>query len=181
MFSRVTILIKLVFYVLLILAFSCKEKPAKKKIIMNGKSSKTILDTSKFAILSFESSGRFGFDSTYSPATLNDSDLLKLESLIYKSIEDYNSKLSKENIQDYRVDTIELHYKMQIVPAMNNEGQKEVWVNGFCSSWNGWQEPFNHDWKVQLVLVKDGGNCFFNFKINLDENKTYYFSVNGYA
>jgi hypothetical protein len=165
----------------LVLIISCNEKSSKEKVILNNKSFRPILDTSKFAILSFETSGKLGFDSTYSSTTLNDSDLLKLEVLIYQSIQQYNSRLGKEEFEYYGVDTGQSHYRMQIIPALNHKGQKEIWINGFCSHWNESLEPFRQDWKKQLVSVKDGGNCYFNFKINLATKKYYAFSVNGYA
>jgi hypothetical protein len=175
------VIIQNIFFVLLTLAVSYKEKSAKDEFVLKDKSFKNILDTSKFAILSFETSGKIGFNKNYSPATLSDSDLLGLDVLIYQSIQKYNSGLKKESFQYRGIDTVKFHYKMQIIPALNHKGQKEIWINGFCSHWNGSLEPFRKDWKKQLVSVKDGGNCYFNFKINLATKKYYAFSVNGYA
>lgn len=67
-------------------------------------------------------------------------------------------------------------YKFQFVPFVDDKGTKHVWVNAFC-------REFNIDWRKDLVLVKDGGSCYFNFKINLDPKRstTYDFQVNGEA
>ena len=167
-------LICITIFISFVLNFGCNEAHTKQLKVVNNVTINNVLDTSKFAILSFDIWGKFGFDSTYSFATLNESDSSKLEILIYQSIQQYNSKLSKQKFKYYGVDTGRLHYKMQIIPAMNNKGQKEVWINGFCS-------PFNKIWKEQIVLVHDGGNCYFNFKINLDTKEYYSFFVNGYA
>ena len=174
-------LICITIFISFVLNFGCNEAHTKQLKVVNNVTINNVLDTSKFAILSFDIWGKFGFDSTYSFATLNESDSSKIEILIYQSIQQYNSKLSKERFKYKGVDTGRLHYKMQIIPAMNNKGQKEIWVNGFCSHRNGWREPFNQNWKEQIVLVEDGGNCYFNFKINLDTKEYYSFYVNGYA
>lgn len=58
--------------------------------------------------------------------------------------------------------------------ALNKKGEKEVWINCFCVD-------VRRDWKKQIVEVYDGGNCFFNLKINLNKSQYYELSVNGEA
>ena len=65
-------------------------------------------------------------------------------------------------------------YKRQYMPIINKYGEKEVWVNCFCEHWN-W------DLKTRPVEVRDGGNCFFNLKINLSKNIYYNLMINGDA
>jgi hypothetical protein len=165
----------------LYLIFACNEKSSEKSNPGNKENTASILDTSKFAIILLRGYGDFPFNKDYSPATLDETDIVKLKILLYQSIDEYNSKLKKGELEYVRVDTARFHYKMQIVPAMNKKGEKEVWINGFCSDWRGSYPPFNQDWKVQLFSVKDGGNCYFNFKINLSTKKWYNFFVNGEA
>jgi hypothetical protein len=57
---------------------------------------------------------------------------------------------------------------------MNTKGDKEVWVNCFCRNAVG-------NWKEELILVQDGGNCYFQLKVNLNTKKYYEFTVNGNA
>ncbi len=57
----------------------------------------------------------------------------------------------------------------------NVKGEKEVWVNCFCSV------QYMDYWKKQVVFVKDGGNCFFNVKINITKKSFSDFEVNGEA
>lgn len=66
-------------------------------------------------------------------------------------------------------------YDRQFVFAENDKGEKYVWINCFTKS----QEPDFKNWKTSLVLVKDGGNNFFNVLINLSGNKYEKFDVNG--
>jgi hypothetical protein len=67
------------------------------------------------------------------------------------------------------------YYKRQYVPYINPNGEKAVWINCFCSSHD------NSDWRKELVFVLDGGNCYFNLKINLKTRKYYDLMVNGDA
>ncbi len=47
-------------------------------------------------------------------------------------------------------------------------------MNSFCTT-------LDNRWKTEFILVDDGGNCFFNFKINLTTKKYYELNVNGKA
>jgi hypothetical protein len=64
-------------------------------------------------------------------------------------------------------------YKRQYIAVINKNGEKEVWVNCFCQ--------YDETWTRNVVVVLDGGNCYFNLKINLSKNKYYDFYVNGMA
>jgi hypothetical protein len=57
----------------------------------------------------------------------------------------------------------------------NKKGEKEVWVNCFCDTWN------SNRWKTEILFVEDGGNCYFNFRINLATKKYHDLGVNGEA
>ena len=66
-------------------------------------------------------------------------------------------------------------FKRQYVSVFNERGEKEIWVNFFCNNGN------TDQWKTKLIMIKDGGNCYFNLKVNLT-NKTYSeLKINGYA
>lgn len=64
-------------------------------------------------------------------------------------------------------------YKLQIVPFMNEQGEQEVWINGFCN--NG------SNWRNELVWVFDGGNCYFTMRINLTTGQLISARTNGYS
>ena len=65
-------------------------------------------------------------------------------------------------------------YKRQYVPAINSKGEKEIWINCACGE-------RGKSWKKNIIFVFDGGNCYFNLKVNLTTGKYYDFSVNGSA
>ena len=73
---------------------------------------------------------------------------------------------------DHRDELIKhANYKRQYVPVINNKGEKEVWVNCFCD--------YESDWQKRIVIVFDGGKCFFNLKINITKKEYYDFGTNG--
>jgi hypothetical protein len=120
----------------------------------------------KIAVIRFEKSMTSLFDSSYSPATLVQSDINEIDSLYNEGVVDYNAchDVSKKMHETW-------NYRRQYVCVINNKGQKEVYVNCLCDSMNSW--------KTELVEIQDGGNCFFNFKINLSTKRYYDFNVNG--
>ena len=66
------------------------------------------------------------------------------------------------------------NYKIQFVPYLNEQGEKEVWINGFCSG-------SNSNWKKEIVWVMDGGNCYFQIRLNLTTGTCIEIGTNGYA
>lgn len=105
-----------------------------------------------------------------------------LEKLLKKSIDNYNGKLSKSSknygrsekfIELYQIRELK-NYTVQYVPYLNDEGEKEVWINGFCNH----AEP---NWKTQIIYYLDGGNCIFNIRINLTTKKCLSIKINNIA
>lgn len=126
------------------------------------------------AIIKFDAADMpYIFDKNSPPATLTSQDLEQIDSLLLVCVADYN-KTIRQDLQFMKIDLVSRLYKKQLVAVINSLGEKEVWVNCFC-------EDFSSSWKTELLLVDDGGSCFFNFKINLKSLKYYDFSVNGLA
>ncbi len=68
-------------------------------------------------------------------------------------------------------------YNRQFIGAVIEGGNRVILVNCFCRS----EEKILKNWKEQLVLVADGGNCFFYLKVNIDTGRYYGLMVNGYS
>ncbi|MBS1753075.1 MAG: hypothetical protein JST34_03410 [Bacteroidetes bacterium] len=132
------------------------------------------VDTSLIAIIPFDKSRDWLFDKTYSPSTLTKSDIEKIERLMTDCIDKYNNKLSSDNKQYFSIDLTKEKYKRQYVAVINKNGDKEVWINCLC-------QTHGNDWKTSIIMVDDGGNCYFNLKINLTKDKCYDLGVNGHA
>ncbi|TGE28830.1 hypothetical protein [Hymenobacter metallicola] len=67
-------------------------------------------------------------------------------------------------------------YRKQLVVNVNSQGAKIVWVNCFC----GDEADFPY-WKKRIVDVTDGGNCFFNVRLNLTKGTWEDLRTNGVA
>ena len=137
-------------------------------------SSTTISDTSLIAIIPFTQSGNWPFEPNYKPASLNHKELKEIDSLLNSCIEEYNAGLSEQLKPRYGVDRKKYKYRRQYVAVLNPSGEKVVWINCFCTS-------MGERWKKEIMLVSDGGNCYFNLKVNLKTKKCYEMVVNGYA
>lgn len=170
-------------YVLLILSFcSCHQKNSEQKLskaIISGavkndsfEKMKYTPDTTKIAILPLDTSY---YQFKNSKATvLSNKDLQLTEDILIKCIENNNNNRdTSKHVLEY----IDLrNYKRQYVPFINKRGEKLVWVNCFCTG------AFNFpDWKKEIVMVNDGGSCFFNVIINLTAKKYGNLFINGYA
>lgn len=96
---------------------------------------------------------------------------IEREKFLHKTkAEDPTATLRRE---DYIIDLKK--YKRQYVACLNTKKQKVVWVNCFCSSRD------NDDWKSEVLLVRDGGICYFNLKIIIEQKTYYEFMVNSRA
>lgn len=65
-------------------------------------------------------------------------------------------------------------YHRQYVPVVAANGERVVWVNFFC-------EDFDTKWRKEVLLVKDGGNCFFQLFVDVNHREAYDLRMNGYA
>lgn len=130
-------------------------------------------DTSKYAIIPFAIADDWLFPES-KPSTLILNDIKDIEILLKQCIDNYNTELKQKKINID--DTINLvSYKRQYIAVINKKGEKEVWINCFC---NDTYNPPKSDWTKELIIVYDGGKCYFNLKINLATKKYYDIIVN---
>jgi hypothetical protein len=120
------------------------------------------------------------------PSSLSDSDFVTIDEVLSVCIDKYNREQTIEykkmvkkfpqndfQLKDFIIN-LKMYYRQYIV-VKNLKGEKEVWVNCFCTVQN------MDYWKKQVVFVDDGGNCFFNVRINLSKRTFTDFIVNGEA
>ena len=165
----------------------CLKSYGQTKTDSNNKVQQLIVytvDTSKIAILPFDTTHHWIFkDSKQTDLTIDD--LQKIEIILNECISSYNTELERQyneakakNAKCYLYKTnytIDLpRYKRQYEAVINSKGEKEVWINCFC-------QKLNINWKNKLVLIKDGGNCYFKLKINITSGRFYELMVNGEA
>jgi hypothetical protein len=130
-------------------------------------------DTSKIAIIPFVVKNFYGeLDNSNVPSTLTQDDLSALEKIFLQSIVEHDSSLNGKKA--FYIDLDHWNYRRQYICYLNKEGEKIVYANCFCAT-------FNPDWHKFMVIVDDGGKCFFSVKINLTTGKYFDFFVNGYG
>lgn len=100
------------------------------------------------------------------PTNLNAEELIELENLLSACIAEHNAN------SDLKID-LKKYYR-QYVPVINNNNEKEIWINCMC-------EVYDINWKTEVISVADGGECFFNLKVNLSTKKCFNFIINSYA
>lgn len=106
-------------------------------------------------------------------------ELVKLDSVLKVCIAE-NSSSSR--ISAHGRDIGRYDFAKQVVPFENDNGERSAWVNCHClqsiNSENagiqrrkyrnsGAHDPFHFDWTNGVVVVYDGGNCYWNVLVNL--------------
>lgn len=171
----------------IIFLLSCKQGDTKSKnpkIPELEPPRQDLVVTPEYVILKYDSMMHWLFKDS-KPAELNLSEVKEIELLLSKCIDAYNpkqlKKFEKDNKENpgYKISKTQYiidlkRYDRQFVAILNSKGEKEVWVNCFCII-------SSNSWKRHIFQVDDGGNCFFNVKINLNKKTYYKLRVNGIA
>jgi hypothetical protein len=142
------------------------------------------IDTSKYAILKFDTTDTWLFENA-KPSSLTQTEIEEIENILTQYIDAYNpdqqlqfDTISKAHAEyNLKIENFIINlsrYKRQYFPVINSAGQKEVWVNFFCND-------FDKNWRRDMLIVHDGGNCYFSLTINLVTKKISRFIVNGDA
>ena len=144
------------------------------------------IDTSRYVVLAKNSMWcPYSGNKHYKTANVSAAEITEIENLLSNCIGEYNIAETKHyeaeekqfpkfnfKLNDFIISLEK--YKRQLIPVINAKGEKEVWVNCFRASAN--EHPY---WKKTVVFVNDGGNYYFNVKINLTTKKYYALRVNG--
>ena len=112
--------------------------------------------------------GRYVLFTNGDSHTLSIEDVQKIYSVIQKCVDSLNLEVK----EPYKIDI--RRYRFQISYLTDHSNTNVVWVNSFCDK----DEP---NWRKEIVSVKDGGHCFFNFKIDLKTLTFFDLFVNGSA
>jgi hypothetical protein len=160
-------------YTLIIAFFFVSIFTACDKHLSNGRRPAGLhYDTTTTAIIPFNPEYKYPFDSSFKQAMLTQKELKDVDSLVIACVAWYNNELDNDH-KKWQINLKKRHYRKQLIVVKNKNGEKEVWVNCFCSG--------RDKWKHEMVDVMDGGNCYFNFKINLAIKQFYDLMVNGFA
>lgn len=151
---------KIIYIIIYVFFFSCDPQK-----------SSTSIDKSKITILKTEKS-----------INLNNEDFLLAENLVKQRLAIYNTEENASNIvRDYalrdslhkgKIIELDKYYK-QCEAVLNEKGEKIIHFNCMCNP--------NSNWETQKIIVKDGGNCYFQISVNLDKKIVFGFLINGNA
>ena len=177
---------KRLIFIFLILISSCNGNKKTDKIVSGEKTQPEFkLAKSDFVILTYQTKWYWIFKNA-KPTELTQSELIEIENIL-KTLVKENNEAQKTSLIEHNknypdnqrtTSAYELKldgFKRQYVPIINDKGQKEVWINFFCDD-TGAEEY----WKTEIMIVDDGGNCYYNLKINLDTKEYYELRINGY-
>lgn len=143
----------------IILSISCSEQ---KKTIDSHDTKMAILNNSEYI--------EWLFGQEYKLWQPNNSDINEIDVILEKAIENEAFK----SLQIKTLKELKNRYR-QYVCYLNNEGNKIVYINSFCKIpilyENGKEKQLK--WRSEMVDIADGGNCYWNMKINLT-SKTYF-------
>ncbi len=106
------------------------------------------------------------FDGTWMPV---EADVQTMESRLSR----ITQLASQSGIKDKRMDHPEGFYR-QYVGIMVGK-HKFIYINAFCA------ESSLSYWKQKLVVVSDGGSCFWNVIYDFASGEFSYLQINGYA
>jgi len=143
------------------------------------------LTESEYVILPFKKDWNWIFKNA-KPTELTQSELIKIENILKIAVKENNERqkiyLKKHNKKypknKWGKTGFELKLKgkkRQYIPVINEKGEKEIWINFFCDDFG------TEKWKTEIVEVDDGGNCYFNLKVNLTTKTYSELGINGYA
>ncbi len=177
---------KIIALIILISTFSfhVTEKATEVNIVKETQA-KFSLDDSDYVILSYNSHLNWIFKNAKS-AELNRQELNKIEGVLEvaiiennaiqkASLEKHNTEYPKSKWAETGFELKPDGYKRQYLPIINDKGEKEIWINFFCSDFG------SDNWKSEIIIVEDGGNCYFNIKVNLTSMTYSELSINGYS
>lgn len=147
------------------LEFLDGKMPFKMKVV-RGRTSNEI-DTVKFKDYSF-----FTYDTAFYHHVfpremisydLTNEDLIKVESILKSCV--------KETDLEFKL----TDYFKQCIAVRNKNNEREVWINLLCNPRDV------QKLRYFIIETNDGGDCYFNVKLNLDKGECYDLRVNGDA
>ena len=168
---------KILSIITVLLLVSCSNRqnqnPTEKSIRLHDEKSAIVYDT----LLK-----NYFEKNNYTQFTPTEQEIKKVDAILQKAIKkgefDFIKKPVSEMIYEY--------YR-QYICYIDENGQKIIRINAFCknrlmpSEENGeivWK-PL--DWKNKILIVLDGGSCYWTIFINLTKNEYFDLTVNGEA
>lgn len=159
----------------LMIFFSCgtkQDKPPQDTIDNKPKEDHNYELKTYQAIVPARENMNWAYGKNYKPWKPEPNDIELAEKLLKECFE----KEKSGTVNPFSGKTLE-DYNRQFIGAVIEGGNRVILINCFCRS----EEKTLSKWRDELVLVADGGNCFFHLKVNIDTGRYYGLLVNGSA
>jgi len=154
------------------MVLACGQSKTDKRTVVTP-NEPLLYDTSRIVILPIDTANHWVFkDAT--TTQLTNQDLQTINKLLLACVTVHNVKQDTTTEFSEYIDLKK--YKLQYVPFIDGNGHKKVYVNSFRDS--DWGCDY---WKQSLVVVDDGGSCFFHLTVDLTQNSFEQLFTNGYA
>ena len=150
----------------MILLSACKEQVKSQKTL----STKFGLAHSDLTILTFDDEWYWVFKEV-EPADLSFEEINEIEPILDKAINEQNRGQERRSRFGLKLEG----YKRQYIAVLNEKGEKEIFINFLCD------DRGKDEWKTSLIIVEDGGNCFYSIKVNLTLKTFYDLSITSYG
>ena len=121
-------------------------------------------------VLPYDTNDYWLFKGKCSATQLTKSEIDQVDALVRECIDQYMKDRDRKD--PYAV--ARKGYDLQLVAVRNEQGEIVVWVNALC-------RRSHDDWRSRILVVMDGGNCYYQLKVNLTKKTFFDFGVNGYA
>jgi hypothetical protein len=138
---------------------------------INGQVIARTYDSSRIAIIQLDKRYTWIFSDASKSAALDASEMIQIDSMITVAVKTFNTSLAADK-KGFSIDLKKTNFKKQYIAFYNKNGEKEVWINALCDI------DLDNRWRHEIIQAEDGGNCYFNFKLNLSTNQSYNFRIN---
>lgn len=146
-------------------------------LLFNCFAQKNSCDLNYYSIIELDTAQTWGIKYKKSTkAVLSTPEIIRIDSILKVCIAENNNN-GKPHIHGKHIGNYT--FVKQLVPVINERGEKVVWVNCICDQFieqenadrakeNKKDPAFYQDWKKQVIIVHDGGNRFWNVQVNLN-------------
>tara|TARA_R100001230_G_C5558193_1_gene83655 strand:- start:101 stop:511 length:411 start_codon:yes stop_codon:yes gene_type:complete len=131
------------------------------------------MGNSNYYILKLEPNEKYPIFKNAQPTELSHEEIIATEKIIKSQIEKTTLEWRSETKNKF--EESQYQYDRQYVAAINEYGEKLVWINLFCDE----TLADFYDLRKERTNISDGGKCYFEIKVNLTKKEIIGYKHNG--
>ena len=141
-------------------------------LLISCKTQKKINDSTneRVALFNDKKNIEWMVGKNYSESTFLHADFLVIDDVLKVAIQENEFYFLEEK----QLSELKKYY-LQYLVYLDENGDKWVYINAMCKV----SDKLN--WKKEMYSIADGGNCYWNMKINITKKTYSYVMINGYA